>query len=41
VQHPGNGDPAQTNFPAPPDGMTVPRDATVVITRKGGGVIGS
>ncbi|MEX2123839.1 MAG: PhoX family phosphatase [Woeseia sp.] len=41
VQHPGNGDPAVTNFPAPPDGMTVPRDATIVISRKGGGVIGS
>jgi hypothetical protein len=41
VQHPGNGDPALTNFPAPPDGISVPRDATVVISRKGGGVIGS
>jgi hypothetical protein len=41
VQHPGNGDPAVTNFPAPTDGMTVPRDATIVITRKGGGVVGS
>jgi hypothetical protein len=41
VQHPGNGDPAVTNFPAPPDGMSVPRDATVVLTRKGGGVVGS
>jgi hypothetical protein len=41
VQHPGNGDPALTNFPAPPDGLSVPRDATVVISRKDGGVIGS
>jgi secreted PhoX family phosphatase len=41
VQHPGNGDPALTNFPAPPDGISVPRDATVVISRKDGGVIGS
>jgi hypothetical protein len=39
VQHPGNGDPAVTNFPAPPDGISVPRDATVVLTRKGGGVV--
>lgn len=41
VQHPGDGDPALTNFPAPPDGVSVPRDATVVLSRKGGGVIGS
>ena len=44
VQHPGGGDPSATNFPVPngvPDGVTVPRDATVVITRKDGGVIGS
>ena len=44
VQHPGNGDPALTNFPvenAAPDGATVPRDATVAITRKDGGVVGS
>jgi hypothetical protein len=41
VQHPGNGDPTVTNFPAPLDGISVPRDATVVISRKGGGVIGS
>lgn len=30
-----------THFPAPPDGVTIPRDATCVITRKDGGVIGS
>lgn len=40
LQHPGNGDPALTNFPAQ-DGVSVPRDATIVITRKDGGVIGS
>lgn len=41
VQHPGNGDPAVTNFPAPQDGVTVPRDCTIVITRKDGGIVGS
>jgi hypothetical protein len=41
TQHPGNGDPTLTNFPAPTDGVTVPRDCTFVITRKGGGVVGS
>jgi hypothetical protein len=41
VQHPGNGDPALTNFPVPFDGMTIPRDATIVITKKDGGIIGS
>lgn len=41
VQHPGNGDPSLTNFPAPFDGVTVPRDATLVITRKDGGIVGS
>ena len=33
-QHPGNGDPTATNFPAPDDGVTIPRDATIVIQRK-------
>ncbi len=41
IQHPGNGDPSVTNFPAPQDGITVPRDCTIVITRKNGGIIGS
>ena len=41
TQHPGNGDPSQTNFPANPDGVTIPRDSTIVITRKNGGIIGS
>lgn len=41
TQHPGNGDPTLTNFPAPTDGVTIPRDCTIVITKKDGGVIGS
>ena len=41
IQHPGNGDPASTNFPAATDGVTIPRDCTLVITRKDGGIIGS
>ena len=41
LQHPGNGDPGATNFPAEPDGYTIPRDCTLVITRKDGGIIGS
>ena len=41
TQHPGNGDPARTNFPASFDGVTIPRDATFVITKKDGGIIGS
>lgn len=44
IQHPGNGDPTETNFPVMnevPDGVTIPRDATIVITRKDGGIIGS
>ena len=41
TQHPGNGDPSRTNFPAPTDGVTIPRDCTIVLTRKDGGVIGS
>ncbi len=44
TQHPGNGNPNLTNFPVlneVPDGETIPRDATFVITRKDGGVIGS
>lgn len=41
IQHPGNGDPSLTNFPEAFDGVTVPRDATIVITRKDGGIIGS
>jgi hypothetical protein len=44
LQHPGEGDPTATNFPVlnpVPDGITIPRDATLVITRKDGGIIGS
>lgn len=41
TQHPGNGDPTVTNFPAPQDGVTVPRDCTFVIRRKNGGIVGS
>lgn len=42
TQHPGNGNPASTNFPIlGAGGPEVPRDATIVITRKDGGVIGS
>ncbi len=41
IQHPGNGDPSATNFPASYDGTTIPRDCTLVITRKDGGIIGS
>ena len=43
TQHPGDGDPSLTNFPVEgndPEGP-VPRDATIVITRIGGGPIGS
>jgi secreted PhoX family phosphatase len=43
IQHPGDGDPKVSNFPEPFTGATgpVPRDCTIVITRKNGDVIGS
>jgi hypothetical protein len=41
TQHPGNGFPTRTNFPAPFDGETIPRDCTLVLRRKDGGVVGS
>ncbi|MEM1141873.1 MAG: PhoX family phosphatase [Pseudomonadota bacterium] len=41
MQHPGNGLPDRTNFPAPTDGVTIPRDCTIVIRKKDGGVVGS
>ncbi len=41
VQHPGNGDPLLTNFPAAFDGVTVPRDCTLALRRKDGGIVGS
>ena len=40
VQHPGDGDPATSNWPHL-DGVQVPRDSTVVITRDDGGIIGT
>lgn len=39
IQHPGNGNPEVSQFPSY-DG-SVPRDATIVLTRKDGGIIGS
>jgi len=41
IQHPGNGDPSVTNYPAAQDGVTIPRDCTIVISKKDGGIIGS
>ena len=41
VQHPGDGDPTLTNFPVMQDGVTIPRDATIVVTRKDGGIVGT
>jgi len=42
IQHPGNGRAtAGTSFPAPADGTTIPRDATLVLRRKDGGKVGS
>lgn len=42
VQHPGNGDPDRSNFPVPgAGGAEIPRDATIVLRRNGGGIIGS
>jgi len=41
IQHPGDGDPALTNFPEPYDGKTIPRDCTLVIRRRDGGIVGS
>jgi secreted PhoX family phosphatase len=41
TQHPGNGFPTRTNFPAPFDGVTIPRDCTIVLRRKDGGIVGS
>ena len=41
TQHPGDGNPAATNFPAPFDGTTIPRDCTIVLERKNGGRVGS
>ena len=41
VQHPGDGNPSTSNFPSADRSGAVPRDCTVVITRKDGGIIGS
>jgi secreted PhoX family phosphatase len=41
TQHPGDGDPALTSYPAAPGSGLIPRDTTFVITRKNGGIIGS
>jgi secreted PhoX family phosphatase len=43
LQHPGDGDPKLTNYPAPITGAAgeVPRDCTIVISRKNGGIVGS
>lgn len=41
IQHPGNGDPGLTNFPAAFGSGKIPRDATLVLTRKDGGIVGS
>lgn len=43
LQHPGDGKASVTNFPEPFTGASgpVPRDCTIVITRKDGGIIGS
>ena len=41
TQHPGDGDPTASNFPAPTDGVTIPRDCTFVVRRKNGGIVGS
>tara|TARA_R110002073_G_scaffold63490_3_gene158983 strand:- start:7270 stop:8985 length:1716 start_codon:yes stop_codon:yes gene_type:complete len=41
IQHPGKGDPKVTNFPAEFDQKTIPRDCTLVIRRKDGGIVGS
>ncbi len=41
TQHPGNGNPTATSFPAAPDSGRIPRDTTFVITKKDGGIVGS
>ena len=43
LQHPGDGDPKISNYPAAFTGASgpKPRDCTIVITRKDGGIIGS
>lgn len=41
TQHPGNGGPSATGFPAPTGSGLIPRDSTFVITRKDRGMVGS
>ena len=41
TQHPGDGDPQLTSFPAPFGSGLIPRDCTLVIRRKDGGQVGS
>jgi len=41
TQHPGNGDPTRTSFPAPFGSGKIPRDCTIVVRRKNGGDVGS
>ena len=41
IQHPGDGDPTVTNFPASQGSGKIPRDCTLVLTRKDGGIVGS
>ena len=41
TQHPGDGDPAATSFPAPFGSGRIPRDCTIVLRRKDGGIVGS
>ena len=41
IQHPGDGDPELTSFPADFDGKTIPRDSTLVVRRRDGGIVGS
>ena len=41
IQHPGDGDPTLTNYPAAQGSGKIPRDCTIVITKKDGGIVGS
>jgi len=41
VQRPGNGIPMATIFSVQPDGVTILRDLTLMMTRENGGMMGS
>ena len=41
IQHPGDGDPARSSFPDAPGSQRIPRDCTLAIRRKDGGIAGS